>query len=247
LSPVSGSVNSPSSAGRRQRGHQHPDDPVHLLPRPRGQPLPGRGQQLVQDPLLLLRHDGRRPVACALLPGRFVVMEPCLGSISVSWRCSSSWLPGSVRCGCGRDMETTLLQLHLSQPPHAPVPRLTLERRTRQRPRQQSRLEPTTHLPSRASPTCGTAVEGFTYLRHETFSCGGQTHTVAVYRCEAFARAIGLKEGETAVDAEFTLIPECPRVSESPPDTRAPSSDADSRRALRRAGLEPGLVTSTMG
>lgn len=51
--------------------------------------------------------------------------------------------------------------------------------------------------------------EAFTFLREERFSCGGQTHTVKIYRCEAFARALGLStdSGETDPACEFVMIP----------------------------------------
>ncbi|WP_052299499.1 SUMF1/EgtB/PvdO family nonheme iron enzyme [Rubinisphaera brasiliensis] len=49
--------------------------------------------------------------------------------------------------------------------------------------------------------------QAFTFLREQTFSIGGQTHTVDVYRCNLFAAALGLEEGETDIAAEFVLIP----------------------------------------
>jgi hypothetical protein len=48
---------------------------------------------------------------------------------------------------------------------------------------------------------------GFTYLREETFSCGGQTHTVKVYRNEAFAKALKLGAGQTDPICEFVAVP----------------------------------------
>jgi formylglycine-generating enzyme required for sulfatase activity len=50
-------------------------------------------------------------------------------------------------------------------------------------------------------------IAGFTFLRHGTFSCGGATHRVAIYPCEALARATGLPPEGTAVDVEFVLVP----------------------------------------
>jgi len=47
----------------------------------------------------------------------------------------------------------------------------------------------------------------FTFLREQSFSIGGQTHAVNVYRCNLFAAALGLKDGETDIAAEFVLIP----------------------------------------
>ncbi|MGE3852129.1 MAG: bifunctional serine/threonine-protein kinase/formylglycine-generating enzyme family protein, partial [Planctomycetota bacterium] len=54
---------------------------------------------------------------------------------------------------------------------------------------------------------------GFTFLCEETFSCennvqGTKRFTVPVYRCDAFARAIGpVGNGARAIDAEFVLLP----------------------------------------
>ncbi len=49
--------------------------------------------------------------------------------------------------------------------------------------------------------------EVFTKLREETFACGGQTHTVAIYRCNPFAEALGLEADQTDVACEFVLVP----------------------------------------
>lgn len=49
--------------------------------------------------------------------------------------------------------------------------------------------------------------EGFTRLRSDTFTCGGTKHSVAIYRFEPFARALGLAEGKSHQAAEFALIP----------------------------------------
>jgi formylglycine-generating enzyme required for sulfatase activity len=48
---------------------------------------------------------------------------------------------------------------------------------------------------------------GFRFLRLEEFSCGGQRHTVEVYRCEAFAKAVRLTEAQTDPACEFVLVP----------------------------------------
>ena len=50
-------------------------------------------------------------------------------------------------------------------------------------------------------------VDGFTWLREETFSCGGQTHTVQIYRCDLFANALGLRNTETSIACEFVWVP----------------------------------------
>ena len=50
-------------------------------------------------------------------------------------------------------------------------------------------------------------LHGFQFLREETFSCGGQTHRVQIYRCEVFAKALGLSDQETDIACEFVLIP----------------------------------------
>ncbi|MGE0432162.1 MAG: SUMF1/EgtB/PvdO family nonheme iron enzyme, partial [Planctomycetota bacterium] len=49
--------------------------------------------------------------------------------------------------------------------------------------------------------------EGFTWLRDEVFQAGGKTSRVPIYRCEAFAAALGLKDGETDPAVEFSLVP----------------------------------------
>lgn len=48
----------------------------------------------------------------------------------------------------------------------------------------------------------------FTRLREETFSCGGQSHTVAIYKNELFAQALGLSGNKTDIACEFVLVPE---------------------------------------
>jgi formylglycine-generating enzyme required for sulfatase activity len=53
----------------------------------------------------------------------------------------------------------------------------------------------------------GPAYPGFTYLREETFSCGGQTHTVKIYRNEAFAKALGFPPKRSVYACEFVLVP----------------------------------------
>ena len=49
--------------------------------------------------------------------------------------------------------------------------------------------------------------ETVTWLRAETFSCGGQTHIVQIYKCLPFAKALGLAANETDIACEFALIP----------------------------------------
>jgi formylglycine-generating enzyme required for sulfatase activity len=53
----------------------------------------------------------------------------------------------------------------------------------------------------------GRDVPGFSYLRDEAFSLGGQRHTVKIYRCERFAKALRLNAGQTEPACEFVLIP----------------------------------------
>ncbi len=50
-------------------------------------------------------------------------------------------------------------------------------------------------------------IHGFRFLREETFSCGGQTHCVQIYRCDVFAKALGLSDQETDIACEFVLVP----------------------------------------
>lgn len=55
-------------------------------------------------------------------------------------------------------------------------------------------------------------IPGFTWVALEAFSCrndveGEKTFQVAVYRCNAFANALGLASGERASDVEFVLVP----------------------------------------
>ena len=47
----------------------------------------------------------------------------------------------------------------------------------------------------------------FTFLREETFSIGGRTHTVEIYRSNLFAAALGLDADETDISVEFILVP----------------------------------------
>jgi len=49
--------------------------------------------------------------------------------------------------------------------------------------------------------------EAFTFLRAETFSIGGASHTVEIYRSTLFAEALGLEEGETRPVVEFVRVP----------------------------------------
>lgn len=66
-------------------------------------------------------------------------------------------------------------------------------------------------LPS-GTPPGGDSIEGndfpmFTWLRDETFSIGGQTRTVSIYRNEVFAAALDLGTSESALDVEFVHVP----------------------------------------
>jgi hypothetical protein len=47
----------------------------------------------------------------------------------------------------------------------------------------------------------------FVFLRDEKFSGNGQTQTVKIYRCAAFAKALGLAAGKTDLACEFVLTP----------------------------------------
>ncbi len=55
------------------------------------------------------------------------------------------------------------------------------------------------------SPRTPPAIPDFTFVREESFACGGQSHTVGVYRFERFARA--LPADASSITAEFVLIP----------------------------------------
>ncbi len=50
-------------------------------------------------------------------------------------------------------------------------------------------------------------LEGYTWLRNETFECAGQKHTLAVYRNDAFAQALRLPKSKSVYACEFVLIP----------------------------------------
>jgi formylglycine-generating enzyme required for sulfatase activity len=52
------------------------------------------------------------------------------------------------------------------------------------------------------------AGEPFTFLRKETFSCGGATFELEVYRCNLFARARGFDDDQTDISVEFVRIPQ---------------------------------------
>jgi formylglycine-generating enzyme required for sulfatase activity len=52
------------------------------------------------------------------------------------------------------------------------------------------------------------AGEPFTFLRKETFSCGGATFDLEVYRCNLFARALGFDDDQTDISVEFVRIPQ---------------------------------------
>jgi formylglycine-generating enzyme required for sulfatase activity len=86
-------------------------------------------------------------------------------------------------------------------------------------------------------------VEGFTWLREETFSGGGQRHTVQVYRCDAFARALGLRGDQTDVAAEFVLIP-AGEFTMGSPESEAESYDDERPQTRVRIG-KPFLLART--
>ncbi len=48
----------------------------------------------------------------------------------------------------------------------------------------------------------------FTRLREETFSCGGQTYRVEIYKCHAFAQALGIADDQSDIACEFIKIPD---------------------------------------
>lgn len=68
-------------------------------------------------------------------------------------------------------------------------------------------------------------VPGFTFLREETFAAGGQRHRVKIYRCEAFARALGLGAGKTDLACEFVLVPKGSFLMGSPASEAGRSDD----------------------
>jgi formylglycine-generating enzyme required for sulfatase activity len=81
-------------------------------------------------------------------------------------------------------------------------------------------------------------VEGFTALGEETFACpndveGRKQFRLRVYRCDAFARAIGLASGKRAPDTEFVLLPPDGQAASatlgSPRSEAERSSDEDQR------------------
>lgn len=79
--------------------------------------------------------------------------------------------------------------------------------------------------PSRiASPSYDEATPGgeaFTWLREETFSIGGQTHSVQIYPSNLFAKILGLAPGATDIAAEFVLVPGGSFLMGTTPETRA--------------------------
>jgi formylglycine-generating enzyme required for sulfatase activity len=84
-------------------------------------------------------------------------------------------------------------------------------------------LRPTT---SAESHPVDDGSETFTWLREETFSCGGQIHTVAIYRCEPLARALRLAPGESDVVCEFVLVPSGSFVMGSSPEEQKVMADS---------------------
>ena len=51
------------------------------------------------------------------------------------------------------------------------------------------------------------SIPGFSFLREETFSCGGQEQSVSIFRNDTFAKALGLNGDQTDIACEFILIP----------------------------------------
>ncbi len=83
---------------------------------------------------------------------------------------------------------------------------------------------------------------GFLRLREQTFSLGGQTHTVEVYRNEAFAKALGLGAGQTDPACEFVLLPGGTFSMGSPSDEQERSSAEGPQHSVT---VEPFLVGRT--
>jgi len=63
--------------------------------------------------------------------------------------------------------------------------------------------------------------ETFTFLREETFSIGGQEHTVRIYRSNLFAAVLGLGPEESDIAAEFVLVPDGRFLMGTTAETRA--------------------------
>ncbi|MDC3378940.1 formylglycine-generating enzyme family protein [Planctomycetota bacterium] len=101
--------------------------------------------------------------------------------------------------------------------------------------------EPTSSPGNREVSHPGPVYEGFTFLGRETFTCGGQTHTVEVYRCRAFAQALGLAPNATEPACEFVRLPGGTFTMGSPADERNRGDD----EAQRDVTLQPFLVSRT--
>ena len=93
--------------------------------------------------------------------------------------------------------------------------------------------------------------EAFTFLREETFSIGGQSRTVAIYRSNLFAEALGLGEGETRPEVEFVLVPGgafqmglSPETEEAISRASRPDATAD-EQPQHRVRVEPFLMART--
>jgi formylglycine-generating enzyme required for sulfatase activity len=78
---------------------------------------------------------------------------------------------------------------------------------------------------------------GLTFLRFETFACGGQRHEVAIFRNELFADALGMLDEDgwappdaTDIACEFVLIPEGSFTMGSPLDEEGRYSDEGPQR-----------------
>jgi uncharacterized caspase-like protein len=80
---------------------------------------------------------------------------------------------------------------------------------------------------------------GFSFLREETFSGGGKQHTLKVYRCNAFAKALG--SGDTPA-CEFVLIPGGSFTMGSPEDEFERSEHEGPQRVV---SVRPFLMART--
>jgi formylglycine-generating enzyme required for sulfatase activity len=79
-----------------------------------------------------------------------------------------------------------------------------------------------------AAATRASYTPSFTFLRFETFACGGQRHEVAIFRNNLFAEALGLEPDHprftrrapevTDITCEFVLVPEGAFTMGSPDD-----------------------------
>lgn len=109
--------------------------------------------------------------------------------------------------------------------------------------------------PEVSQPAFATATPGgeaFSSLREETFSIGGQTHTVQIYRSNLLAAVLGLGPGESDVSVEFVLVPGGSFLMGSSPEVQEEMVEAGRRRALledeapqRRVNVAPFLIART--